>query len=146
MQTKICAILTAILSFLAFPLNAADVLTPGFLKVSLYTNIPGTAVSALTADPRYPAAPSEVRFLRSFNTRDALPNDALENFGGRISKDSSLRSSRATIIFFSAVMTRRSYGSAPTIQKPPRSSSRRKPIAAIYLASRARTRPRPLCR
>jgi len=65
-------------------MKGADVLTPGFLKVSLYTNITGTAVSALTADPRYPATPSEVRYLRSFNTRDALPNDALENFGGRI--------------------------------------------------------------
>ena len=60
---------------------AADVLTPCFLKVSLYTNIIGTAVSDLTADATYPSTPSEVRFLRSFNTRDALPTDALENFG-----------------------------------------------------------------
>ena len=63
---------------------ASEVLTPCFLKVSLYTNIIGTAVSDLTGDANYPAAPSEVRFLRSFNTRDALPTDALENFGGRI--------------------------------------------------------------
>ena len=63
---------------------ASDVLTPCFLKVSLYTNITGTTVAELTADPRYPSLPSEVRFLRSFNTREALPTDALETFGGRI--------------------------------------------------------------
>ena len=84
MRTKILALLATVLSLVSVTTRAADVLTPGFLKVSLYTNIAGTAVSALTADPRYPLAPDEVRYLRSFNTRDALPNDALENFGGRI--------------------------------------------------------------
>jgi hypothetical protein len=64
--------------------RAADVLTPGLLKMSIYTNIAGTAVTDLTADPNFPAAPGEVRYLRSFNTRDAAPNDVLENFGGRI--------------------------------------------------------------
>src|SRR5688572_3008954 len=84
MRMKISVLLAAVLSLTSATIEAADVLTPGFLKVSLYTNIAGTAVSALTADPRYPLAPDEVRYLRSFNTRDALPNDALENFGGRI--------------------------------------------------------------
>src|SRR5688572_10968582 len=64
--------------------QAADVLTPGLLKMSIYTNIAGTAVTDLTADPNFPASPGEVRYLRSFNTRDAAPNDLLENFGGRI--------------------------------------------------------------
>jgi hypothetical protein len=63
---------------------AADVLTPCLLKVSLFTNFTSLTVGELTADPRYPASPSEVRFLRSFNTRDALPTDALQDFGGRI--------------------------------------------------------------
>ena len=81
---KISVLLATVLTLISATIQAADVLTPGFLKVSLYTNIAGTAVADLTADPRYPASPSEVRFLRSFNTRDALPNDALENFGGRI--------------------------------------------------------------
>jgi hypothetical protein len=83
MRTILCALL-ALLALTSLTTKAADVLTPGFLKISLYTNIPGTAVSALTADPRYPFEPNEVRYLRSFNTRDALPNDAVENFGGRI--------------------------------------------------------------
>ena len=82
MRTRISVLLATILA--SVTIHAADVLTPGFLKISLYTNITGTAVSALTAEPRYPASPDDVRFLRSFNTRDALPNDALENFGGRI--------------------------------------------------------------
>ncbi len=81
---KISVLLVTVLTLTSATIEAADVLTPGFLKVSLYTNITGTAVSTLTTDPRYPASPSEVRYLRSFNTRDALPNDALENFGGRI--------------------------------------------------------------
>src|SRR5688572_11994150 len=67
-----------------FPSRAADVLTPGLLKMSIYTNLPGTAVTDLLADANYPAAPGEVRYLRSFNTRDAAPTDLLENFGGRI--------------------------------------------------------------
>src|SRR5688572_20449829 len=84
MRKIISVLIAAVISLTSVTIEAADVLTPGFLKVSLYTNLAGTAVSALTADPRYPASPSEVRYLRSFNTRDALPNDALDNFGGRI--------------------------------------------------------------
>jgi hypothetical protein len=64
--------------------RAADVLTPGLLKFSIYTNIAGANVTDLTASPSYPASPGEVRYLRSFNTRDAAPNDVLQNFGGRI--------------------------------------------------------------
>jgi len=64
--------------------RAADVLTPGLLKFSIYTNIPGANVTDLTSNPSYPASPGEIRYLRSFNTRDAAPNDVLQNFGGRI--------------------------------------------------------------
>ncbi|MBM3839304.1 MAG: hypothetical protein FJ398_15310 [Verrucomicrobia bacterium] len=72
------------LSAIAFKATAADVLTPCFLKVSIYTNLPGAAVADFTGDPTYPAKPGEVRFLRAFNTRDAIPNDTLQDFGGRI--------------------------------------------------------------
>ena len=64
--------------------RAADVLTPGLLKFSIYTNISGGNVTDLTGNPNYPASPGEIRYLRSFNTRDAAPNDVLQNFGGRI--------------------------------------------------------------
>lgn len=74
----------ALFCFKPVSICAADVLTPGFLKLSLYTNIVGTAVADLTADPNYPASPGEIRYLRSLNTRDALPTDAFESFGGRI--------------------------------------------------------------
>jgi hypothetical protein len=117
---KISVLLVTVLTLTSATIEAADVLTPGFLKVSLYTNITGTAVSALTADPRYPLSPSEVRYLRSFNTRDALPNDALENFGAA-SKALSLRWYREITIFFCAAMTRRNCGSAPMTRKLRRS-------------------------
>ena len=47
MQTKICAFLAILISLGSVRAKAADVLTPGFLKVSLYTNITGTAVSGV---------------------------------------------------------------------------------------------------
>src|SRR5256885_10316216 len=74
----------ALLGLSSLVTKAADVLTPCFLKLSLYTNITGSAVADLTSDPRYPGSPTEVRYVRSFNTRDALPTDALDNYGGRI--------------------------------------------------------------
>jgi hypothetical protein len=84
MRTIISLFFITALCWTSHPAKAADILTPGFLKVSLYTNITGTAVADLTGDPNYPAKPGEVRFLKSFNTRDALPTDAFETFGGRI--------------------------------------------------------------
>lgn len=68
----------------SFDLYAADILTPGLLKLSIYTGIPGATVAELTSNPNYPDSPGEIRYLRSFNTRDAAPNDALQDFGGRI--------------------------------------------------------------
>ena len=69
--------LISALMLIAMPVasQAADVLTPGFLKLSLYTNIVGNTVADLTADPTCPNSPTEVRYLRSFNTREALPTD-----------------------------------------------------------------------
>lgn len=64
--------------------QAGEVLTPGFLKLSIYQGIPGSAVADLTSVAGYPGNPAQVRYLRSFDTRDALPTDELQDFGGRI--------------------------------------------------------------
>ncbi|MBN9690259.1 MAG: Ig-like domain-containing protein [Verrucomicrobia bacterium] len=56
----------------------------GVLKLSIWNGITGTPVSNLTDDPRYPATPDSVMTLFSANTRDALPTDALENYGGSV--------------------------------------------------------------
>ncbi len=69
---------------LASTLQAAQVLTPCFLKLSIYPNIPGVLAEDLALDPSYPDSPSEVRYLRSFNSRDAIPNNDLEDYGARI--------------------------------------------------------------
>lgn len=58
---------------------------PGLLKLELYKDIPGTAVDDLLNSPKYPAAPDEVTAISAFNTRTALPTDALENYGAVIS-------------------------------------------------------------
>ena len=60
-------------------------LIPGFLKFEAYTNITTTAVQALLDDPNYPNSPGETLYLTSFDTRTVYPNDAHENYGGRIS-------------------------------------------------------------
>jgi hypothetical protein len=80
----ILAFTIAVLSSGFSSARAAAVLTPGFLKFSIFEQITGATVTELTADPRYPATPTQVRYLSSFNTREALPNDALQDYGGRI--------------------------------------------------------------
>jgi hypothetical protein len=60
------------------------VVTCGFLNFASYKNIGGTAVSALTGDPRFPNSPDETGYLSQFDTRTFYPTDALENYGGRI--------------------------------------------------------------
>jgi hypothetical protein len=64
--------------------RAAQVLTPCFLKVSIYTDIPGIVVDDLVLDPSYPDNPSEIRYITSLNTRDAIPTNDLEEYGSRI--------------------------------------------------------------
>jgi xyloglucan-specific exo-beta-1,4-glucanase len=56
----------------------------GVMKLSIWNGITGTPVSNLTDDPRYPATPDSVMTLFSANTRDALPTDALDNYGGSL--------------------------------------------------------------
>jgi len=54
--------------------------TAGVLKISVWENIPG-GIDNLYADERYPASPTRTGALFSFNSRDYLPTDALEQYG-----------------------------------------------------------------
>ena len=56
----------------------------GGVKFEVFTGIGGTAVSALTSAPSYPNSPAVVTNLTSFNSREFLPTDSLENYGGRM--------------------------------------------------------------
>lgn len=66
------------------PVQGAEVLTPCFLKLSIYEGIEGALVNDLFFDPNYPDNPGRIEYLRAFDTRDALPTDTLDNYGGRI--------------------------------------------------------------
>ena len=69
---------------LACSVNAAQVLVPCFLKLSIYSDIPGVLAEDLAFDPSYPDSPSEVRYIRSFDSRDAIPTNDLDEYGSRI--------------------------------------------------------------
>ncbi|MCE2826058.1 MAG: PA14 domain-containing protein, partial [Verrucomicrobium sp.] len=56
-------------------------LRSGIAKISIWTGIGGNAVQALLDDPRYPATPDRTAALFSMSSRDALPTDALDNYG-----------------------------------------------------------------
>ncbi len=64
--------------------SGTEVLTPCFLKLSLYEGLPGVITTDFVFEPNYPARPDQVHFIRSLDTRDALPGDGLDNYGGRI--------------------------------------------------------------
>lgn len=86
---KCCYVIPTILAALCISqahlkTTAAEVLTPCFLKLSLYEGIPGVSTTDFVFEPNYPARPDQVRFLRSFDTQDALPSGTIDNFGGRI--------------------------------------------------------------
>ncbi len=53
----------------------------GRLKFSLWKSVTGTPVQNLYDDPRYPATPDSVGTVFSFDSRDILPTDSLENYG-----------------------------------------------------------------
>ena len=63
-------------SFYSF-LNIKD----GVLKFSFWGKINGTPVDNLYQDPRWPASPDYIKAVFAFNSRDALPSDANENYG-----------------------------------------------------------------
>jgi hypothetical protein len=56
----------------------------GVLKFSFWGGITGTPVDNLLNDPRYPASPDSTGAVFSFNTRDILPNDAVNDYGATI--------------------------------------------------------------
>ena len=58
--------------------------TDGVLKLSIWDGITGTDVAAIFDDGRYPNDPDFVGPLFSFNTRDLLPGNGRNNFGGEI--------------------------------------------------------------
>jgi len=66
-------------SFYSF-LNVKD----GVLKFSFWGKINGTPVDNLYQDPRWPASPDYIKAVYAFNSRDALPNDANDNYGASI--------------------------------------------------------------
>ena len=60
-------------------------LTPGFVTFQTYnTPVNGTTVDLLTSSPDYPDNPRETFYITSFDTRDAYPTDAHEQYGGRL--------------------------------------------------------------
>ncbi|MCF7766006.1 MAG: hypothetical protein K9N62_20250 [Verrucomicrobia bacterium] len=59
-------------------------LRTGVLKFSYYSDIPGTPVDNLWADPKFPDSPDMVQAVFSFNSRDAFPDDSHENYGAMI--------------------------------------------------------------
>ncbi len=63
-------------SFYSF-INVKD----GVLKFSFWGAINGTPVDNLYQDPRWPATPDYIKAVFAFNSRDALPTDATENYG-----------------------------------------------------------------
>ncbi|MSU31257.1 MAG: hypothetical protein EXS25_01085 [Pedosphaera sp.] len=57
----------------------------GVLRISIWKGINGTPVQNLYDDPRYQAGtPDMIGTLYSFNSRDAIPTDSLENYGASI--------------------------------------------------------------
>jgi hypothetical protein len=60
-------------------------ITPGFVTFQTYnTPVAGTAVSLLTSSPDYPNNPRFTTYIRSFDSRQAYPTDANEQYGGRM--------------------------------------------------------------
>ncbi|MSU85092.1 MAG: hypothetical protein EXS21_08295 [Pedosphaera sp.] len=53
----------------------------GVLKFSFWGKINGTPVDNLYQDPRWPASPDYIKAIFAFNSRDALPSDANDNYG-----------------------------------------------------------------
>ena len=51
---------------------------------SLWKDITGTPLQGLFDDPRYPKSPDSTGAVFSFNSREILPTDSLENYGATI--------------------------------------------------------------
>src|SRR5262245_61813451 len=62
-------------------LKAQELFTPGFVKSEVYTNITGTLVDDLRADPNYPASPGSTGYVVGLEA----PLNAGDNYGIRLS-------------------------------------------------------------
>jgi hypothetical protein len=84
-MTKSCAAAGALAFVLVQgpALIAADVFTPGFAKLEVYTNITGVLVDDLRNDPNgnYPGSPGETRYLAGLES----PSNYGDNYGARVS-------------------------------------------------------------
>jgi hypothetical protein len=57
----------------------------GGLNFNVWTNIAGSAVSALLSDPRYPASPDVVAYITRFTSRLVFPDaSSMNDYGGRL--------------------------------------------------------------
>ena len=66
------------------PFYSYIMLREGVLKFSYFSDIPGTPVDNLWADPKFPDSPDMVQAVFSFNSRDAFPDDSHNNYGATI--------------------------------------------------------------
>ena len=71
---------TALLSVVGGPIEIA-----GLLKMDIYRGIAGVAIDNLLSAPSYPDSPSESTGIAGFDTRTALPTDALNDYGAVMS-------------------------------------------------------------
>lgn len=69
---------------LCLKLTAADVLTPCYLKLSIFEGLPGVNTTDFVFEPKYPGSPDQVVFLKSFDSQDGFPGGVFDDFGGRI--------------------------------------------------------------
>ena len=57
---------------------------PRCVTFEIFNGINGTAVADLTSHASFPNAPSETRYLTALDTRQALPSNSRDNYGGRL--------------------------------------------------------------
>jgi len=58
----------------------------GGLKFDVWFGITGTAVGSLLNDPRYPASPDVLAYIREFSSRPVFPDaSSMNDYGGRLS-------------------------------------------------------------
>lgn len=67
-----------------FPFRSWVVSSAGGVTFEIYTGIGGTPIAGLYASPNFPNNPAVTTNLTTFNTREFLPGDGLETYGGRL--------------------------------------------------------------
>lgn len=67
-----------------FPFRTWVTSPAGGVRFDIYTGIGGNFVTDLVNNPIYPGSPTATTNLTSFTSREFLPTDSLENYGGRM--------------------------------------------------------------